>query len=120
MAIDLVTQYLPYVDELFSTENKKSLLTNEDLSWNGAHTIKVYKVNTASMNDYGRSGPKEGEWSRYGKVQGLDATTEEFTLRNDRSFTFAIDKLDKNETGESARSGFGAGQTGEGSSHSGS
>lgn len=100
MAIDLVTQYLPYVDELFSTESKKSLLTNEDLSWNGAHTIKVYKVNTASMNDYGRSGPKEGEWSRYGKVQGLDATTEEFTLRNDRSFTFAIDKLDKNETGD--------------------
>ena len=100
MAIDLVTQYLPYVDELFSTESKKSLLTNEDLSWNGAHTIKVYKVNTASMNDYGRSGPKVGEWSRYGKVQGLDATTEEFTLRNDRSFTFAIDKLDKNETGD--------------------
>ena len=99
MAIDLVTQYLPYVDELFSTESKKSLLTNQDLSWTGAHTIKVYKVTTASMNDYGRSGPSEGEWSRYGKVQGLDATTEEFTLKKARSFTFAIDKLDKDETG---------------------
>ena len=99
MAIDLVTQYLPYVDELFSTESKKSLLTNQDLSWTGAHTIKVYKVTTASMNDYGRSGPSEGEWSRYGKVQGLDATTEEFTLKKDRSFTFAIDKLDKDDTG---------------------
>lgn len=99
MAIDLVTQYLPYVDELFSTESKKSLLTNQDLSWTGAHTVKVYKVTTASMNDYGRSGPKDGEWSRYGKVQGLDATTEEFTLKKDRSFTFAIDKLDKDETG---------------------
>ena len=100
MAIDLVTQYLPYVDELFSTESKKSLLTNQDLSWTGAHTIKVYKVTTASMNDYGRSGPKEGEWSRYGRVQGLDATTEEFTLKNDRSFSFAIDKLDKDETSD--------------------
>ena len=99
MAIDLVTQYLPYVDELFSTESKKSLLTNQDLSWTGAHAIKVYKVTTASMNDYGRSGPSEGEWSRYGKVQGLDASTEEFTLKKDRSFTFAIDKLDKDETG---------------------
>lgn len=99
MAIDLVTQYLPYVDELFSTESKKSLLTNQDLSWTGAHTIKVYKVTTASMNDYARSGPAEGEWSRYGRVQGLDATTEEFTLKKDRSFTFAIDKLDKDETG---------------------
>lgn len=98
MAIDLVTQYLPYVDELFSTESKKSLLTNQDLSWTGAHTIKVYKVTTAGMNDYGRSGPADGNWSRYGQVQGLDATTEEFTLKKDRSFTFAVDKLDKDET----------------------
>lgn len=99
MAIDLVTQYLPYVDELFATESKKSLLTNNDLTWTGAHTVKVYKVTTAQMNDYGRSGPKSGEWSRYGQVQGLDATTEELTLTKDRSFTFAIDKLDKDETG---------------------
>ena len=31
MAINLVTQFLPYVDELFSTESKKSLITNNDL-----------------------------------------------------------------------------------------
>ena len=99
MAIDLVTQYLPYVDELFAKESKKSMLTNQDFSWTGAHTVKVYKVTTAKMNDYGRSGPSEGEWSRYGKVQGLDATTEELTLKKDRSFTFAIDKLDRDETG---------------------
>lgn len=98
MAIDLVTKYLPYVDELFSTESKKSLLTNNDFNWTGAHTIKVYKVTTADMNDYGRKGPAEGNWSRYGVVQGLDATTEEMTLKKDRSFTFAIDKLDKDET----------------------
>lgn len=100
MAIALVTKFLPYVDELFTTESKKSMLTNQDFSWTGAHTIKVYKVTSASMNDYGRSGPAEGNWSRYGQVQGLDATTEEFTLKKDRSFTFAIDKLDKDETGD--------------------
>lgn len=100
MAIDLVTRYLPYVDELFSTESKKSMLTNQDFSWIGAHTVKVYKITTAKMNDYGRSGPGVGEWSRYGAVQGLDATTEELTLKKDRSFTFAIDKLDKDETSD--------------------
>ena len=99
MAIELVTQYLPYVDELFSTESKKSLLTNQDFSWTGAHTIKVYKITTAQMGDYGRSGPESGNWSRYGEVQGLDATTEELPLKNDRAFTFAVDKLDKDETG---------------------
>ena len=44
MAISLVTQFLPYVDELFTTESKKSLLTNNDFDWTGAHTVKVYKV----------------------------------------------------------------------------
>ncbi len=100
MAISLATKFQPYTDEQFSTESKKSLLTNQDFDWTGAHTVKVYKVTTASMNDYGRNGPASGNWSRYGAVQGLDATTEEFTLRKDRSFTFAIDKLDTDETAQ--------------------
>ncbi len=100
MSIDLVTKFLPYTDELFSTESKKSLVTNQDFSWTGAHTVKVYKLTTATMNDYGRGGPTGNNWSRYGAVQGLDATTEEFPLTKDRSFTFAIDKLDKDETGD--------------------
>ena len=99
MAIDLVTKFLPYVDEMFSTESKKSLLTNQDFEWTGAHTVKVYKITTAPMNDYNRSGTAGENWSRYGAVSSLDATTEEFTLKKDRSFTFAIDKLDQDETG---------------------
>lgn len=98
MAIELATQYLPYVDELFATESKKALLTNQDFSWAGAATIKVYRVATTGMNDYGRSGPETGNWSRYGTVEGLDATTQAMGLRKDRSFTFAIDRLDADET----------------------
>lgn len=98
MGISLVTKFRPYVDEQFSTESKKSLLTNREFDWTGAHTIKVYKVGTAAMNDYDRPGAGP-HWSRYGEVQGIDATTEEFTLKKDRSFTFAIDKLDTDETG---------------------
>ena len=66
MAIDLVTKFLPYVDEMFSTESKKSLLTNQDFEWTGAHTVKVYKITTAPMNDYNRSGTAGENWSRYG------------------------------------------------------
>lgn len=98
MSINLVTQFRPYVDEQFTTQSKKALLTNQDFDWTGAHTVKVYKISTASMQDYGRAGPGAGNWSRYGVVQGLDATTEEFSLKKDRSFTFAIDKLDADET----------------------
>ena len=100
MAISLVTQFLPYVDELFSTESKKSLLTNNDFDWTGAHTVKVYKVGTSEMTDYNRNPQAGFTGSRYGTIQDLDATTEEFTLKKDRSFTFAIDKLDTDETAQ--------------------
>ena len=100
MSIDLTTKFQPYTDEQFSTESKRSLLTNNDFDWTGAHTVKVYKVTTSGMNDYGRSGTAEGNWSRYGAVAALDATTEEFALKKDRSFTFAIDKLDTEETAQ--------------------
>ena len=98
MAINLATKFLPYVDEKFSTESKKSLLTNQDFEWTGAHTVKVYKVSTSQMNDYKRNTPEGTTGSRYGEVKDLDATTEEFTLKKDRSFTFVIDKLDQDET----------------------
>lgn len=101
MAIELVTRYLPYVDEMFATESKKSLVTNNDFDWTGAHTVRVYKVGTSQMNDYDRNGAKAStQWSRYGEIKDLDATTEELPLKKDRSFTFVIDKLDQDETGQ--------------------
>ena len=100
MAINLTTVFKPYTDELFSTKSKKALLTNNDFDWTGAHTVKVYKIGTSAMNDYSRN-PVEGfTGSRYGTIKDLDATTEEFTLKKDRSFTFAIDKLDTDETAQ--------------------
>lgn len=97
MAIELATQFLPYVDEQFKAESKRQVITNNDFEFTGAHSVKVYKVTTSAMNDYDREG-KGANHSRYGQIQGLDATTEEFTLKKDRSFTFALDKLDVDET----------------------
>lgn len=103
MAIELATRYAAYVDEMFSKESKLSLLTNGDYemvgdAFNGSNTVKIYKISTADMNDYGRRGAAEGNWSRYGAVKDLDATTETLLIKKDRSFTFVIDKLDKMET----------------------
>lgn len=98
MSITLATKFEPYTDEQFKAESKLSLITNREFDWTGAHTVKVYKVSTATMNDYGRNGPAEGNWSRYGSIADLGANTEEFTLRKDRSFIFNVDKLDTDET----------------------
>lgn len=100
MAISLATKFAPYTDEQFKAESKLSLITNNDFDWTGAHTVKVYKITTASMNDYGRTGVASGNWSRYGSISDLTATTEEFTLSKDRSFIFNIDKLDVDETAQ--------------------
>ena len=102
MSVDLLAKFSPYVDEQFKAETKLNLLTNDDIDWTGAHTVRVYKVTTSAMHDYDRDGSTltDGKWSRYGPVAGLDATTEELTLKKDRSFTFAIDKMDEDETGD--------------------
>lgn len=96
MAIELVTKYLPYVDEIFKNESKKSLLTNQDFTWQGAKTVKVYKISTAEMNDYTRNDTTGA--NRFGTPKDLSATTEEMTLKKDRSFTYVIDKMDNDET----------------------
>lgn len=76
--IDLATKFAPYVDEQFKSESKRNLLTNQDYDWTGAHSIKIYKISTSEMNDYDRAGTNtETNWSRFGAVAGLDATTEE-------------------------------------------
>lgn len=98
MAIDLTTKFIPYVDEAFSTASKTAILTNRDFTFEGAHSVKIRKVSTSEMTDYGRTGPASGNWSRYGAPSDLNTTIETFTLAKDRSFTFVIDKLDNDET----------------------
>lgn len=95
--VDLTTRFLANTDEQFAAESKRSLVTNQDFSWDGANTVRVYMVSTGKMNDYARSGdPATG--SRFGEIEQLNATTYPMTLTKDRSFTFVIDKLDADET----------------------
>lgn len=96
--VDLTTKFLPKTDEQFAAESKRSLVTNQNFTWDGAATVRVYKVSTGKMNDYARNGdPATG--SRFGEVEQLNATTYPLTIEKDRSFTFVIDRLDMDETG---------------------
>ena len=102
--VDLTTKFLPKVDEQFTAESKRSLVTNQDFTWDGAATVRVYKVSTGKMNDYARNGdPTTG--SRFGEVEQLNATTYPLTIEKDRSFTFVIDKLDEDETQQQLEAG---------------
>lgn len=100
MAIELVSSFLPLVDEQFTTESKAAYLTNKSFEFTGAHAVKIYKISTGKMYDYARNPEDNSKPSRYGEIEGLDATTEEFVMKRDRSFTYVIDTLDKDETAQ--------------------
>ena len=93
--INLATKFSPLVDERFYAESKSALVTNKDYDFVGAHTIKIYSVGTAEMNNYGRN---TNGTSRYGTVKDLETDNQEVSMEKDRSFTFAVDKMDEDET----------------------
>lgn len=100
MAIQLATKYNHYVDEVMKVASKSSLIAGAAFDFRGAHEIRIYKIGTAPMQDYGRNSIAAGNWSHYGEISTLDATTEKMVLEKDRSFTFEIDKLDEDETAQ--------------------
>ena len=53
--INLATKFQEKVDEKFVAESKSALVTNREYDFVGVHTIKVYSVGVAEMNDYGRN-----------------------------------------------------------------
>ena len=91
--IDYAKQYSGVIDEKFKEGAKTDSLVNKEFDFVGAKTVSVQTVSTASMNDYKRNGA-----NRYGEIEDLDVTSQEMTMSKDRSFTFAIDKMDNDET----------------------
>lgn len=102
MSIELAKKYADKAQEVFKDESKTGLVTNQDYDWTGAHTVQIYKIGTAALNDYQRNytgGTGETEQlSRYGSLKDLSATTQECVLTKDRSFIFNIDALDADES----------------------
>lgn len=103
MAINLVTKFSPLVDERFEVESKTSLVTNKDYDFIGTHSIKIYSVGTAQMNDYGRNADISNNestdvLSRYGAIKDLSTSIQEVSMEKDRSFAFVVDKEDSDET----------------------
>lgn len=90
---NLASKYSNKVDEVFHRKALKHLVTNNDYEWNGVSTVNVYSIPTVSMNNYTRSGA-----NRYGTPGELQNSTQTLTIRRDRSWTFTIDKLNKNQT----------------------
>jgi len=90
MAINLASKYSPKVDERFSSESfTEGIGFNKDYTWDGVTTVTVYDIPTVALTDYTKSGT-----ARYGEVTDLEDTKTDYTIGNDKAFTYGIDELD--------------------------
>lgn len=88
MAVNLATKYSKRVDERFSLESlTENIGLNKEYDWTGVKTITVYNIDTAPMNNYTRQGT-----SRYGTPEELEDVKTDYSLTQDRSFTYTIDR----------------------------
>lgn len=93
MAINLASKYSNKVDERFSllslTEN---IGLSKDYDWSGVATVTAYSIDTAPLNNYTRTGA-----SRYGVPAELGDTKKDYTLTQDKGFTYTIDRGNYND-----------------------
>lgn len=101
MSIDYAKQYSGVVDERFTEACKTDGFINKDFNFVGAKTVSVQTVSTAKMNDYNRTGAS----NRYGDPENLNVTSQEMTMKKDRSFSIVIDKMDNDETKRALEAG---------------
>lgn len=89
MAINLAEKYAQAAMERFYKDSltSNSFSKDMDMEFVGVKTVKVWDVNTAALGDYQRTGT-----SRYGTPADLEDNVTEYTMTQDKAFTYTIDK----------------------------
>lgn len=81
--------HLNTIDERFSTESKTALIINKGirLDFNGKKSVTIYDVDVVAETNYIRAGA-----NRFGTLIELGTGEQTFTLSQDKSFTFTVDR----------------------------
>lgn len=81
--------HLDKIDERFALDSKTSDIINKGirLDFNGRNSVTIYNVNVVAETDYVRSGA-----NRFGALVELGTGVQTFTLSQDKSFTFTVDR----------------------------
>lgn len=95
MAQYYAESHLKIIDERFFTESKTGLIVNKGirLDFNGKKSVTIYDVDTVDEVDYIRNGP-----NRFGELVELGTGEQTFTLTQDKSFTFSVDRGNLNDS----------------------
>lgn len=90
MAQNYSTKTLGVIDEVLSLATKTAPIVNKGevrLEFNGNNSCTIYTVETVSEVNYVRSGT-----NRFGTLNELGTGQQTFTLSQDKSFTFSVDR----------------------------
>lgn len=80
---------LKKIDERFYTESVTEPIINKGMrfEFSGVNTVTIYDVDVVPENDYVRDG-----YHRFGDLIELGTGQQDFTLSQDKSFTFSVDR----------------------------
>ncbi len=93
MPINYAEKYSSQIDECFKIGALTAAAINDDYEFSGVNKVKVYSIPTVPLNNYSMEGT-----NRYGTPVELGNDIQEFTLTQDKSFTFAIDRRNSSDT----------------------
>lgn len=95
MAQNYASAHLAKIDERFHTESVTKDIQNKGmrLDFNGKNSVTIYNVDTVAETDYVRSGS-----NRFGALVELGTGEQTFTLSQDKSFTFSVDRGNLNDS----------------------
>lgn len=89
MAQNYASTFKKEIDEVFSLASVTESIINKGitLDYLGVNAVSIYGVGTVAEGNYVRSGA-----NRFGALLELDTTKQTFTLSQDKSFTYSIDR----------------------------
>ncbi|MBO1267086.1 P22 phage major capsid protein family protein [Arthrobacter cavernae] len=95
MAQNYSAAHLSEIDERFTTESKVAPIINKGirLDFNGKKSVTIYNVDVVAEVDYVRAGT-----NRFGTLIELGTGEQTFTLSQDKSFTFTVDRGNLNDS----------------------
>lgn len=94
MAVNYAEKFSNIIDEELSNESITNGAINKDYDFNGVNKVNVYSIPTVPLNDYNIN----AETNRYGKPTELGNDVQTLELKQDKSFTFSIDRRNVTDT----------------------
>ena len=94
MSVNYAEKFSEIIDEELSKESLTDGAINKDYDFNGVNKVSVYSIPTVPLNDYDMT----AETNRYGKPTELGNDVQTLELKQDKSFTFSIDRRNATDT----------------------